>query len=115
MSCLLNGNDISLTRGDSMLLQINITIKDPETGQLVNYEPESDDVVEFHLKKRWKDKQPLLTKVIPNATLVLELTPEETEQLDYRTYRYDIQITFANGVVNTFITNSPLTITAEIG
>lgn len=115
MSCTIDGTDITLTRGDSMILKVNILITNPNTGEITNYQPQDDDVVEFHMKKRRRDPQPMMVKIIPNDTLLLELSSEETKSLEYRTYRYDMQITFANGTVDTFITNSGFKITTEIG
>lgn len=115
MSCTINGTDISLTRGDSMAVKINIKITDPQTGVESTYQPTGGDVVEFHMKKRRKDKQPFMVKIIPNDTLVLTLSSEETKGLEYATYRYDIQITFEDGSVDTFITDSAFAITTEIG
>lgn len=115
MSCTINGTDISLTRGDSMAVKINIKLTDPETGVETTYQPTDGDVVEFHMKRRRKDAVPMLVKTIPNDTLVLSLSSEQTKELDYHTYRYDIQITFPDGSVDTFITDSALTITTEIG
>ena len=45
----------------------------------------------------------LINKVIPNDTLELHLEPEDTKKYNFGDYVYDIQITFANGDVYTFI------------
>lgn len=98
-----------------MSVKVNIKITDPNTKQEIEYQPVDGDVVEFHMKKRRRDKEPLITKIIPNDTLLLEFSSDETKNLEYKTYRYDIQIQFASGAVDTFITDSGFTITTEIG
>lgn len=108
MSLKINNNDIALTRGDTMRVQIGIT-KDGEA-----YTPSGGDVVRFALKKSVADQEALIEKVIPNDTMMLELQPIDTKELEFGTYYYDIEITFDDGTVDTFITKSAFTIGEEI-
>lgn len=108
MSNYINGTSIELTRGDSLSLKVNIT-KDGE-----EYIPEEGDSVRFALKKLITDDECLILKDIPTDTMVLHLTPEDTKDLAYGSYIYDMQITFANGDVDTFITKSKFKITEEV-
>jgi len=57
------------------------------------------------MKKAFKDREPvLILKDIPIDTMELHIEPSDTKSLSYqKTYVYDIQITFANGDVRTFI------------
>ena len=57
------------------------------------------------MKKNFKDREPvLIMKEIPIDTMILHIEPSDTKQLVYKkTYVYDIQITFVNGDVRTFI------------
>lgn len=90
----INGTNIKLTRGDSFYCQISIT----EDGQ--TYEPAIGDSVRFAMK----DKIVVLEKDIPTDSLVLHLAPDDTSSLAAKEYIYDIELTKANGDVDTFIT-----------
>lgn len=101
----VTGANIILTRGDTLLVQVEIT-KDGEP-----YIPEEGDVVRFALKRElfnadrtdYLDENPLVLKVIPNDTLILRLDSIDTKDLEFGKYVFDIQITFADGTVDTFI------------
>lgn len=108
MSYSTSQNNISLTRGDTA--KITITI---ETNDGSIYEPAEGDQVIFTVKRHPTDKQPILVKQIPTDTLLLVLTPEDTKDLDFGSYRFDVQLLFANGDVDTFIENKTLEITYE--
>lgn len=116
MSCRVSGTKIIMTRGDTLNLKINI-MKDNE-----EYIPEEGDVIRFALKHReikadssdFVDDDPLILKTIPNDTMTLVLEPKDTKDLAFITYAYDIEITFADGSVDTFITNSQFKITEEV-
>ena len=102
----ITGNTIEMTRGDT--LTATITILDG-SGQA--YVPVEQDVIRFAVKhadmtlgrKAYKDANPLINKTIPNDTLVLQLNPADTKQLDFGAYDYDIELTHADGAVDTFI------------
>lgn len=102
-------NVITLTRGDTARIQVNIT---DATGQ--PYVPQDGDVIRFALKKRYADDTPLINITIPNDTLLLEISPSDTKPLRFGTYKYDIQITMANGTVDTFIDRGQFVITEEV-
>jgi len=89
---------ISLIRGDTLRLQIEIYV-DNEI-----YTPQEGDVIRFAMKQDYSSPKTLIRKIIPNDTLILHLEPEDTKNLIFgKSYVYDIEITFANGDVNTFI------------
>ncbi len=102
---------IILTRGDTLKAQISITDKDGNP-----YEPVLGDVIRFAMKKHYSDPDSavLIVKDIPIDTLVLTLLPEDTKDLDFGNYVYDIQITTASGDVDTFIAKASLTLTEEV-
>ena len=116
MSSSIVGNEITLTRGDTLLLKVNIT-KDGET-----YIPEAGDKIRFALKHRtlkadksdYTDMSPLILKEIPIETMLLQLDPEDTKGLAFGNYVYDIEITFPDGVVDTFITKEKFKLTEEV-
>lgn len=102
---------IFLTRGDTFKAQITITDKDGNP-----YEPQPGDSVRFAMKKKYDDPdtQVLIVKNIPIDTLILTLEPEDTKGLDFGNYVYDIQLTTANGDIDTFIAKASLTLTEEV-
>lgn len=116
MSYKIKGTTIILTRGDTLYVKVNI-MKDGEP-----YAPETGDTVRFALKHKtmtadggeYTDAEPILTKVIPNDTMVLQIDPNDTKTLHFGDYAYDIQITFADGSVDTFITASTFRLTPEV-
>lgn len=103
------GKNITMTRGDSLVLTVGITQPDGTA-----YEVQEGDVVRFAMKKRYTDAEPLITKIIPHDTMELYLRPEDTKELAFGSYVYDMQLTYANGDVDTFIDQASLTLTKEV-
>lgn len=88
---------IALIRGDTLRMQVEILVDDEP------YTPTDGDRVRFALKQSYSSSKVLIHKDIPNDTLVLYLAPSDTKKLAFGNYVYDIEITFANGDVDTFI------------
>lgn len=55
-----------------------------------------------------------LQKIIDNETLMLRIDPEDTKKMSFGKYKYDIQLTRADGRVDTFITEADLIIGKEV-
>ena len=111
----INGTTISMTRGDTLIVQVQIY----RDGQA--YTPENGDAVRFALKQRlnaagtgFVPAEPLILKDIPIDTMQLRLNPADTKTLAFGSYAYDIEITFANGIVDTFIADAKLILTPEV-
>ena len=115
MSVNVRNKTITLTRGDTMRLQVGMSLD----GQ--PYEPEMGDVVRFAVKHQklndekteYVDPEPLLIKEVPIDTLILELAPDDTKGLGFGAYAFDLQITFADGTVDTFVSGT-LVLTPEV-
>ena len=105
----ISGKTIILTRGDTMRIKLNIKKYDGE-----DYIPSEGDAIRFALKKRYSDPEPLLLIPIPTDTLILEINPNDTKSLNFGIYVYDIQITYANGDVDTFICKQQFRIEEEV-
>lgn len=110
-------NTIELTRGDTAKIQIGIM-----QGEEA-YEMQTGDVVRFAVKRRefigttyreLKDEEPLILIEIPNDTLVLTILPEHTKDLKFGTYLYDVELTMADGTVDTFIADQRFELTTEV-
>ena len=116
MASSISGTSITLTRGDTLRVKINISLNGEP------YTPTNGDAVRFALKRPalnakktdYKDIQPLILKNIPTNTMILELEPNDTKTLDFGSYVYDVQITFADGRVDTFITEAVFKLTPEV-
>ena len=83
----IENNDIILTRGDTLLLQIKM-IKQGHP-----YTPVEGDSVRFAMKSKYSDSDEdvVLVKNIPIDTLILEIEPEDTKDLPMRSkYVYDM-------------------------
>lgn len=104
-------NTITVTKGDTIETVIDIKTK---TGEL--YLPSAGDEIRFALKSTYSDPDTLIYKQIPNDTRILRIEADETELLTARRkpYVYDIQITFPDGTVDTFIDRAKLYVTEEV-
>lgn len=106
----ISGTTITMTRGDT--LRVTLTLKDEE-GNV--YTPEEGDCIRFAMKKTYTDEEPLITKIIPNDTLELVLNPSDTKNLPQpSSYVYDMELTYADGDVDTFIDKAKLKLTEEV-
>ena len=110
MSYSVKGTNITMTRGDTFSADICIYQPNGKPYNLVE-----GDVVQFAMKKSAKDTDILILKDIPIKTMKLVLDPDDTKELDFGTYVYDIQLQKITGEVYTFITKSYLTLTEEVG
>lgn len=89
---------ISLIRGDTLRAQVEI-LKDNQV-----YTPQVGETVRFAVKQTFNSLRVLINKQIPIDTLILKLDPSDTKRMSFGKYVYDIEITFSNGDVDTFIT-----------
>jgi len=104
----INGTTITLTKGDSFYCQI--ALKKNGTA----YTPQEGDEIRFAMKQSVYDTTPAISKVIPNDTLILHLAPSDTKQLAVGKYVYDIEITFADTDVDTFINQAEFNLVPEV-
>lgn len=98
----IKGKDIYLTRGDTFRAQVSMQYRDGG-----DYTPVPGDKIRFALKRRYSDYHPIFVKNIAIGDLILEIDPDDTKRLNFGEYVYDIEITFANGDVDTFIGKDP--------
>lgn len=96
-------DNIKLTRGDSMTLQVALY----RDGEL--YEPDPLDVISFTVRKEYTDETAAIAKNLVAGEL--SLAPADTASLDIGVYHYDMKITFADGSVDTFLAEK----TFEVG
>jgi len=104
-------NKITMTRSDSLIVTVTPYTSDGEV-----YEPDEGDYIRFAMSKKYLGQsgyQLCVTKEIPTDTFILELEPEDTSALAYGTYNYDIELTHADGRVDTYI-SSTITLNKEV-
>lgn len=113
----INDNAITITRGDSGIAEITLTTSDGE-----QYVPQEGDSIRFAVKSNkftpkmteFVDAEPLIEKSIPITDLNLRIHPNDTKDLPFGSYLYDLEITFSDGYVDTFINCAPFRITPEV-
>lgn len=105
----IDGTTIILTRGDSLVVKLDIYDSEGNT-----YTPASGDTIRFAMKKSYSDSECLITKVIPNDTMMLSLAPSDTKDLTFGSYVYDIELTYESGAVDTFIDKATFRISEEV-
>lgn len=111
-------NNITMTRGDSFACTLTLNVP----GSQDPYVPAEGDKIRF-IVKNWAlnangtayvDKTVRIEKNIPIATMTLTLDPNDTKPLPFGLYAYDIELTFADGKVDTVIERAELNITPEV-
>lgn len=103
----IKGNQIFLTRGDTMFIKLSLENEDG-----TDYIPADGDKIYFRLKKYATYPDILIEKQL--SDMILELTPADTAHLDFGTYRYEIELVTADGNHYTVICDEPFTIEKEL-
>lgn len=109
----VSGNKIYLTRGDSAVFELNVT--DPQ-GDSYDF---SNDEVKFTVKKSCDDAKAVIEKTFDENGQIT-FTPDDTKDLSFGNYFYDVQLTHTETVdeetvttVDTIIVPSTFVIGAE--
>ena len=89
--------NITLTRGDTGIFNISLQSQDGKA-----YTPQTGDTLRFALSEGF-GKEALFIKNIPIDTCILEIEPNDTKDLKFKKYKYDVQFTSAQGRVSTII------------
>ena len=98
----IEGTKITTTRGDTVTLTVGMK----KNGQ--TYVMQEGDALRFALsigRKGDAGYKLIYAKNIPTDTLTFTLTSEETELLTKPLYCYDVELTYADGTVDTFISD----------
>ena len=92
-------NNIYLTRGDTGIFTISLVDGDGNP-----YTPEPTDTIRFAMAKKFgAGSDVLVNKQFPADTLTLEIDPQDTKNLAFGDYVYDIELTDGDGHVSTVI------------
>lgn len=100
-------SDINLTRGDTLTLEVTIT-----DGNNEPYELQDGDKLTFTVKKSVFTEEILIQKEIVDG--IFTISHDDTKDLSYGKYKYDVQLNCANGDVFTVIKPSNLNILEEV-
>ena len=107
----IEGTNLYMIRGDTE--SISISCKKEGESYLDN-----GDTLYFTVKKSTKTKDILLQKIIKAFTednrAIIEIEPSDTKNLEFGSYRYDIQLTKFNGEVKTIVIPSNFVIEGEV-
>lgn len=103
---IANNKSIYLTRGDTAIINLSLKIG------YKTYEVAKNDKCVLTVKKSTKSPDALLTKELSNGQFIIK--PEDTSTMDYGTYKYDVQLTTADGIVNTVVTPNDFVIEEEV-
>ena len=100
-------NNIKMTRGDSE--SITVTCEERPFAE--------GDKITMTVKETEYKKEFLFQKEVTefeDGKAVIEITPEDTKELSFMTYVYDIQLTGADGTVTTIIKPAIFELSKEV-
>lgn len=106
MSYSIQGKRIKLTRGDTLVTTVSIKYKNGTA-----YEMQDGDTVRFMVRGLEEDSDPIITKDVTSGTLTV--AHGDTASLDTGDYFFDIELTYANGMVETVLPEGTLSLTPE--
>ena len=103
--------DIELVRGDTLMLTLNLEKNE------IPYEIVNGDQIIFTVRKNYKglnNDEILLQKIVDlNSSIILEVEPEDTNSLEYGSYKYDIEFDSWDGKIDTVLQGT-LKLTKEV-
>lgn len=105
----VQGNNIHLTRGDTMFLEVHLN-----TEQGNEYIPVEEDKIYFRVKRNANSKDLLIQKEIPYDTMLLQLNEADTKDLKFGTYYYEIELVTGDGYHFTAIADAEFELTTEL-
>lgn len=105
---ILDDNGIELTRGDTARLSVTVTNDDGE-----EYAIQPSDTLTLSIKKTVHDAEALVEKTIFGNN-VFHIEPNDTSKMAFGNYKYDVQLTTAEGDVYTVIPPSMFKIAQEV-
>lgn len=101
-------NNITITRGDSASISVGLTNPDG-----TDYTLQNGDILIFTVKVNCMTEDIIIQKDISTDGLI-NIIPSDTNELNYGSYIYDVQLTQAGGTVNTVIAPSAFIIDKEV-
>lgn len=105
----IDQNSISLTRGDTAYL--TVPIFNDVTGE--EYVMQPDDTLTLTVKRSVRDTEFVFQKVSTGSN-AFHILPTDTAGVKFAVYKYDIQLTTADGDVYTVIEPTDFKIAEEV-
>ena len=108
----IKGTNISMTRGDSEA--IKVTVKDT-LGNVIPLV--TGDTIYFTVREYVMSTTKVIEKIVTefdDGEALITINPQDTGNLKFTSYVYDIQLTKEDGSVKTIITPANFTITGEV-
>ena len=103
-------NTIHLTRGDTARFSIGRIVN---TVTNVNYTPTPEDTVTMTVKKTVLDAAPCVQLIVPGGE-GFHIKPEDTKEMAFGKYVYDVQLTTADGDGYTIIPPTTFDLLKEV-
>ena len=107
----IDGTDIKLTRGDTAYLQVPLVNKLPD-GTSQEYTMEAGDTLTMTMRAKYDSE--ICFQKIAKGTNTFHIVPEDTASCNFSKYKYDVQLTMANGDVYTVIEPACFQILPEV-
>jgi thiamine pyrophosphokinase len=108
----VTGTNITMTRGDSESITVSCKNAEGVAIPLV-----SGDKIYLTVKENMFTPIKKFQKIVTTFTggnAVINIVPDDTKNLSYGTYKYDIQLTKANGNITTIVPASNFIIEGEV-
>ena len=109
---IINGTNLSMIRGDSESIVLTLQEGEEKSSFL------EGDTLYLTVKERVISEEKTFQKVVTefneDGTATIEILPEDTKDVEFKTYVYDIQLTRKDGAVTTIIPPSDFTIKGEV-
>lgn len=105
---VITDNEVRLTRGDNADIIVQIKDLNGDT-----YELQEGDKLLFTMKRNCKTDIIVIQKDI-TSNQIISIEHNDTKDLDYGTYYFDVQCTLADGNVYTVIEPHPFIIEKEV-
>ena len=110
----INGKDIYMTRGDAQWITVVHYNENNEQIKFIT----GQDTIYFTVKTSAQTVQKSLQKVVTNfdssGEAVIEILPEETKDLRFGQYVYDVQWTKSDGTILTIVRPAKFIIEYEV-
>lgn len=104
----VNGLSLEMTRGDTESITVTCEGHPFEQG----------DIIEMTVRKRASSEDRALYKRVEefneDGSATIPINPEDTEEMSFGAYMYDIQLTFADGTVVTIIKPNSFVLLEEV-
>ena len=108
----VKGTNMSMIRGDSET--ITVSCSDTNGIQLPLM---AGDTIFFTVKENEYTALKIFQKIVTtfiDGNAVINIIPTDTKDIKFRTYRYDVQLSRADGTVRTIIPASDFIVEAEV-